>query len=228
MALNKNNLIALINSNLPNNTSKLITPAKHREVATQTADSSLNTTETTAQTVAGSTNFSTSLKKGGTDVLIGANDIEVFRASSTAASQLPSGLGVAKQVEYGAAQTTTYFDLAVDGALTCKVSGYYGVRVKLQFGRSGAAGISVMMSRILKNGVQLGASQVEQLSSSDSVSATDSRVVMQLTAGDVLTTQVIRDSAGTNAGGLYAVTSSHGWNLAPSALLVIDKVVGVV
>ena len=227
MALNKNDLIALINSNLPDNTSKSITPQKHREVATQSIDSALNTTETTAQTVAGSTNFSTSLKKGGTDVLIGANDIEVFRASSTAASQLPSALGTAIQVEYGAAQTTTYFDLAVDGALTCKVSGYYGVRVKLQFGRGGAAGISVLMSRLLKNGVQLGASQVERLSSSDSISATDSRVVMQLTAGDVLTTQVIRDSAGTNAGGLYAVTSSHGWNLAPSALLVIDKVVGV-
>ncbi len=228
MALNKNDLIALINANLPDNTSKSITPQKHREVATQTADSSLNTTETTAQTVAGSTNFSTALKKGGIDVLIGANDVEVFRASSTAASQLPSALGTAIQVEYGAAQTTTYFDLAVDGALTCKVTGYYGVRVKLQFGRSGSSGISVLMSRILKNGVQLGASQVERLSSSDSILATDSRVVMQLTAGDVLTTQVIRDSAGTNAGGLYAVTSSHGWNLAPSALLVIDKVVGVV
>ena len=56
---------------------------------------------------------------------------------------------------------------------------------------------------------------------------TDSRVIIPLLAGDTITVQVIRDSAGANAGGLFAQASSHGWVLAPTALIDVAKVEGI-
>ena len=57
MAKNKADLLALINTNLPDNTTKTITPTKLREVETQMTDSNLNTLESTTQVVAGLVNF---------------------------------------------------------------------------------------------------------------------------------------------------------------------------
>jgi hypothetical protein len=81
------------------------------------------------------------------------------------------------------------------------------------------------MSRILVNGVQVGVSQIAKMSSSDVAYAFDSRVLVPLTAGDVFTVEIIQDSAGAAYGGLYAQTSSHGWTIAPTALLVVSDIV---
>ena len=85
------------------------------------------------------------------------------------------------------------------------------------------------MTRILKNGAQFGVTQSTRLSSSDSIIPTDSRVLIDLMAGDTVSMQLVRDSAGVNSGGLLqqAATTS-GWGAAPSALLVASKVVGVI
>ena len=56
---------------------------------------------------------------------------------------------------------------------------------------------------------------------------TDSRVIIHLLAGDTITVQLIRDSLGANEGGLFAQASSHGWTIAPTALLDVAKVEGV-
>ena len=227
MAKNKSDLLALINTNLPDNTTNLITPTKLREVETQMADSSLNTLESTTQTVAGLVNFTGGLQKAGSSVLVGAQEKDIMRAYSTASIQQPTALGSAIQVEFGAAQSTPEVSLSAAGVLTCNVSGLYALRIKLQFGRSGATGVSYLMSRIVKNATQFGVSQCTRISPPDSIIPTDSRVIIPLLAGDTITVQVIRDSLGANAGGLFAQASSHGWILAPTALLDVAKVEGV-
>lgn len=227
MAQNKAALLALINSNLPDNTTGAITPQKHREVETQISDSALNTVETTAQTVAGSVDFTGGLKSNGNDVIIGAREIEVLRSNSTAVSQLPSAIGTALQVEFGPSKAGTYLSLAANGDITCNISGTYAVRLKLQKGRTGASGTSILLSRILINGVQVGVSAAAKMTSADPIYIVESKVTLQLNAGDVFTLQIIRDSSGVNFGGLYAVNSADGWNIAPTALLVASIVDGV-
>lgn len=224
---NTPDLIALVNANWLDNTTKLISPAKSREVGSQLADSALNKMDTTLQSVAGPVAFGSTVTKGGKGVLIAARERDILRGASTAAVQQPSALGIAIQVEFGPVQTTTELSLSATGTITCNVTGTYAFRFKDQFGRSGATGVSYLMTRILKNGVQFGVTQSTRLSSSDSIIPTDSRVVIQLLAGDTVQMQLIRDSLGANSGGLYQQPSSHGWDAAPSALLVASVIDGV-
>ena len=226
---NTADLLALINANIADNTTGEITPAKVREVESQVADSGLNKLDATSQSVAGPVVFNAAVKKGANDVLIGVNEVDVIRGFSTAAAQQPSTTNTPIQVEFGAAQTATELSLSGAGTITCNVSGTYAFRFKLQFGRSGASGVSYLMTRILKNGAQFGVTQSTRLSSSDSIIPTDSRVLMDLIAGDTVSMQFVRDSLGDNSGGLFQQTASTlGWGAAPSALLVASKVVGVI
>jgi len=224
MAQNKADLLALIGDNLPDNTTGLITPQKHREVSTQISDSALNTVETDPQTVAGETNFTGGLQVDGQDVSANYHENDLIRAYSTAASQVPVAIGTPLQIEFGPAQSDSHLSLSATGALTALVTETYAIRVKLQLGRTGASGISIIMARILVNGAQVGVSQVSKLSSADVTNAFDSRVLVPLTAGDVFTVEIIQDSAGAAFGGLYAQSSSHGWVLAPTALLVVSDI----
>ena len=225
---NTADLLTLINTNWQDNTSKDITPAESREIASQIADSGLNKLDTSSQSVAGPVVFGGTVKKGVNDVLVGVKEVDIIRGFSTAAVQQPSALGTAIQVEFGVAQSAPELSLSAAGTITCNVSGTYAFRFKLQFGRAGAGGISYLMTRILKNGAQFGVTQSTRLSSSDSIIPTDSRVLIDLIAGDTVSVQFIRDSLGVNSGGLFQQVSSHGWGAAPSALLVVSKVVGVI
>lgn len=219
-------LIALANANIPDNTTGLVSPVDVRECLMQGADSGLNKLDTALQSVAGPVAFGSTITTGGKGVLIAARERDILRGVSTAAVQQES-LGVPLHVEFGPAQTTTELSLSATGTITCNVAGTYAFRFKLQFGRSGASGVSYLMSRILKNGAQFGVTQSTRLSSSDSIIPTDSRVVIPLLAGDAVWLQVIRDSLGANSGGLYQQPSSHGWDAAPSALLVASVIEGV-
>ena len=226
---NTSDLLALINANIADNTTGAVTPAKVRDVESQIADSSLNKIDATSQSVSGPVVFNATVKKGANDVLVGVKEVDVIRGFSTAAVQQPSALNTPIQVEFGAAQTATELSLSGLGTITCNVSGTYAFRFKLQFGRSGAGGVSYLMTRILKNGAQFGVTQSTRLSSSSSIIPTDSRVVIDLIAGDTVSVQFVRDSLGDNSGGLFQQEASTlGWGAAPSALLVASKMHGVI
>lgn len=197
MALTKTQLFTLIGTNLPDNNTGSITPAKVREVATQTADS----------------------------MLYAVKEVEVLRAPSTVI-QAPSALDTALQVTFGAAQKSASDPVMLNaaGLITFNIAGVYAVRVKLENGRVGSTGTSILMSRLLKNGVAYGSPAAVKLTSSDVTIPTDSRVVIDAAAGDTLVAQIMRDSAGTNFGGLYpqaAVVTA--WGTVPSALLVVSR-----
>ena len=222
-------LLALINTNIADNTTGAVTPAKVREVESQSVDSALNKMDTTSQSVAGPVVFNAAVKIGANYVLTGVYEEEVLRAYSTAASQQPSTTNTPIQVEFGAAQAGAEMSLSGLGTVTCNSRGTYAFRFKLQFGRSGAAGVSYLMTRILKNGAQFGVTQSTRLSSSSSIIPTDSRVVMDLIAGDTVSMQFVRDSLGDNSGGLFQqAASTPGWGAAPSALIVASRIQGVI
>ena len=223
-----NDLIALANANIPDNTTGLVSPADVRECLMHGADSGLNKLDATLQSVAGPVAFGSTVTKGGKGVLIAAREREILRGFSTSAIQQPPETGIVIQVWFGAAKTAPELSLASSGTLTCNVSGTYAIRFKLQFGRSGATGVSHLMTRIMKNGVQFGVTQSTLLSSSDSIIPTDSRVVMELLAGDTVKMELVRDSIGENSGGLYQqAASTPGWSASPPALLVASVIEGV-
>lgn len=200
MALTKSQLFAQIGANFPDNTSGLITPAKQRETLTQIADSM-------AYSAAG------------------FKEVEVLRAASTAA-QAPSAVDTALQLTFGAAQGSASDPVMVNaaGLVTFNTAGNYAVRVKLQCGRTGATGTSILLSRLVLGGAQLGSAACVKLTQTDATTPTDSRVVMNPTAGQTLQVQIMRDSTGSNFGGVYPQTATvAAWGVAPSALLVISR-----
>lgn len=200
MAKTKSDLFTLIATNLPDNTGALITPALVREVMTQTADSMLY-------------------------AAAGMKEVEVLRAASTA-TQAPTVVDTPLQLSFGAAQGSASDPVMINaaGLVTFNIAGNYAVRVKLQCGRTGATGTSILLSRLVLGGTQLGSAACVKLTQTDATTPTDSRVVMNATAGQTFQVQIMRDSAGSNFGGVYPQTATvAAWGIAPSALLVISR-----
>lgn len=200
MAKTKSEMFALIGANLPDNTSGAITPEKLREVTTQLADSMLY-------------------------AAAGVKEVEVLRASSTVA-QAPTAVDTALQLTFGAAQGTASNPVMINtaGLVTFNAAGSYAARVKLQAGRTGASGTSILLSRILVNGAQYGSPAATKLVSADVTIPIESRVAINVTAGQTMAVQIMRDSAGANFGGVYPQTATvAAWGIAPSALLVISR-----
>lgn len=200
MALDKSGMFTLIGTNLPDNDSGAITPAKLREVTTQLADSMLY-------------------------AAAGMKEVEVLRAPSTVA-QAPSAVDTPLQLTFGAAQNSAANPVMINaaGLVTFNTAGNYAVRIKLQCGRTGATGTSILLSRILLGGAQFGSAACVKMTQTDATTPTDSRVVINATAGQTLAIQIMRDSAGSNFGGVYPqVATVTAWGTAPSALLVISR-----
>jgi hypothetical protein len=198
--MTRSEIFALIGANFPDNTTGDITPADLREVTTQIADSMLYASA-------------------------GVREVEVLRAASTAI-QAPTAVNTPLQLTFGAAQGTVSNPVMISagGLVTFNVAGSYAVRVKLQNGRTGASGTSVLLSRILINGVQAGSPQAVKITSAEETNPTDSRVVVAVTAGQTFAVEIMRDSSGTNFGGVYPLAAAvTAWGTAPSALLVISR-----
>ena len=200
MALTKTQIFTLIANNLPDNTTGAITPEKLREVNTQIADSML---------------FAAA----------GVKEVEVLRAASLVV-QAPTAVDTPLQVSFGAAQGAPADPVMINaaGLVTFNTAGNYAVRIKLQNGRTGATGTSILLSRILLAGTQYGSPAAVRMTSTDATTPTDSRVVINATAGQTFAVQIMRDSAGSNFGGIYPQAATvTAWGTAPSGLLVISR-----
>lgn len=200
MALTKTQMFTKIATDLADNTTGAITPEVLRGVMTQLADSPIY-------------------------AAAGVKEVEVLRASSSVA-QAPSAVDTPLQVAFGAAQGAPADPVMINaaGLVTFNQAGNYAVRVKLQCGRTGASGTSILLSRLVLGGAQLGSAACVKLTQTDATTPTDSRVVMNPAAGQTLQVQIMRDSAGSNFGGIYPQAATvTAWGTAPSALLVISR-----
>jgi hypothetical protein len=141
-------------------------------------------------------------------------------------TQLPVGLDAPIQLEFGDAQAIgTGIDVDALGAFTCTVTDEYNFRVLLQFGRVGQPTIAALFARFLINGFQAGSPVYTFIDDSADRIPTTFEATTTLQAGDVLTVEIVRDSQGSDAGGVFAATSSIGWGTAPSCLMTIIRTV---
>jgi len=155
----------------------------------------------------------------------GVKEVELLRAPSIVA-QAPTAVDTPLQLVFGAAQKSASDPVMINaaGLVTFNTAGNYAVRVKLQCGRTGATGTSILLSRLLLGGTQIGSAACVKLTQTDATTPTESRVIMNVTAGQTLAVQIMRDSAGSNFGGVYQQAATvTAWGTAPSALLVISR-----
>lgn len=152
----------------------------------------------------------------------------VLTAHSTAASQQPSATGVPLKVEFGPAQTFADVSLSSVGNLTFNTSGQYLISLFFRFGRTTGAGDAYIFNRLLINGTQILNSNALRLGSQDIVVPFSASVGLTVAAGQVFTTEILRDAAGVNNGGLIQLTPSlAGWASAPTATIIVSKFVGL-
>lgn len=201
MAKTKSEMFTLIGANLPDNTSGAITPAAVREVFTQLADSALY-------------------------AAAGVKEVELLRSPNTTI-QAPAAVDTLYQVLFGAASGTSADPVMINaaGLITFNKAGSYAVRFKLQLGRTGGTGTSIIFTRLLLSGSPFGSPSVTRIETANQIFATESRVIFTVSAGATLAMQMIRDSGGANAGGLVPLTPTTltAWGAAPSALLVVSR-----
>ena len=183
---------------------------------------------------------------GGLDTRIGTNEADVenlngrvttlevsmtechkliVSGTSTASSQEPSTVDTPLQLEFGVEQITEDVTLSAAGSLTFNVAGKYLLNMNAQYGRSGAAGISVLLFRMQLDGVNFGGSLAAKISTAEHLVPWSSTFLVNATVGQILTTEIIRDSTGDNSGGIFSITpTAAGWNAAACTTLQVYKV----
>ena len=148
-------------------------------------------------------------------------------SSFSSVNQNPSAVNTPLQITFGPAQTTADVSISAAGVITFNTSGNYLIDIFLRFGRSTSTGNAILLNRILKNGAQILNSNGVILSAATQTIPFSAAIPLTMASGDTITMEVARDSAGTNDGGLFVVSPTiAGWNIVPSATVVVNKFVG--
>lgn len=156
-----------------------------------------------------------------------ASGYESKLSSFSSVNQNPSAVNAPLQITFGSAQATADVSISAAGVITFNTSGNYLIDIFLRFGRSTSTGNAIILNRILKNGAQILNSNGLILSAATQTIPFSAAIPLTMAAGDTMTMEVARDSAGTNDGGLFAVSPTiAGWNIVTSATVVVNKFVG--
>lgn len=148
-------------------------------------------------------------------------------SSFSSVNQSPSAVNTPLQITFGSAQSTADVSISSAGVITFNTSGNYLIDIFLRFGRSTSTGNAILLNRILKNGAQILNSNGLILSAATQTIPFSAAIPLTMAAGDTMTMEVARDSAGTNDGGLFVISPTiAGWNIVPSATVVVNKFVG--
>lgn len=151
----------------------------------------------------------------------------VLASSSAVATQAPTAVNTPINIEFGAAVNTSDASLNSVGQLTFNTAGQYQVTVFYRFGRTSATGSSILFSRALINGSQTLNSNSIMMDNANTIIPFAVTLNVSATAGMTMVHQLYRDSAGVNNGGLISQNPSlAGWNISPTATIVVDKFVG--
>lgn len=142
----------------------------------------------------------------------------------SASDQVPSGLDTALQVSFGAAQTTTPVSIDAAGTITFNERHLYIVNLAFRVGRTSVGAVAYFAIRDLYNGTQSLPTKVIETASVNEAKPYEVSIPYYPSVGDTLSWEVMRDSAGFDAGGLFRQALSGGWSDAPSASINIYKV----
>lgn len=140
--------------------------------------------------------------------------------------QPPLGLDTPLQVEFGASQGSTSdpIELKSNGAILIHKANQYTFRFFIQYGRTGSGGASMLFFKLLIDDVQAGNSIFTKLDGTGDDLPLFVDRTFNLTAGQVVTVEIIRDSQGNDSGGLFATTPTlSDWNTAPSAKVIVSS-----
>lgn len=147
--------------------------------------------------------------------------------------QGPVSLDTAHQILFGDTLGVNIFNISGDvildtaGALTCVTTGPYIVLFTATYGRDSPSGTARVNVRVLVNGTQVGGSGDQWSSNADARVTKTTTFVLPLVAGDVMTAEIVRNSAdsGANDGGLFSnAVAAAGWADVPSAIMSLFKI----
>lgn len=152
---------------------------------------------------------------------------EAKLSSFSSVNQNPSAVNTPLQLIFGSAQTTPDVSISAAGVITFNTSGNYLINIFLRFGRTTSTGNAIVLNRIMKNGAQILNSNGVVMSAATQTIPFSAAIPLIMAAGDTMTMEIARDGAGTNDGGLAAISPTvPGWNIVPSATVVVNKFVG--
>lgn len=144
---------------------------------------------------------------------------------SSFADQLPTGQNTPLQIEFGANQQTPEVNLLPTGEVNFLVDGTYFFEAFGNVERNGnSGGVAMVMYRILLNGSQIGITRGVDINSVGIMIPLTISEPINVTAGDVLTFEILIDANGVNQGGLYTHQIAGGvWSTVPSASISVWK-----
>ena len=161
---------------------------------------------------------------GGTQWVNNDVDSTSILARSELTNQNPTALDTPLQLLFGGVHSTTEFDIDAAGAVTCNVSGTYNLRFNFRFARTSGTGTAILVLRYLINGVEVTPPITAELTGSGDVYPYAATVTGAIVVGQVLTVELIRDSAGNNDGGVHFFNPTlAGWGSVPSAAIGISR-----
>lgn len=144
----------------------------------------------------------------------------VLVAQSTV-TQAPSALDTPLQVAFGAAQGTSGDAVMISsgGLITFNETGLYLINGYGSVERQGSSGgTAILLFRFLVNGTQAGSVKAFHLDTPNVSTPYEITFPINITTvGTTASFQIMRDSSGTNFGGLYPHTNLGGWSNVPSA-----------
>lgn len=149
---------------------------------------------------------------------------QVLNGSSTA-SQAPSALNTPLIVNFGAAQSNAVMSLDAAGKATFLQAGSYFINAYGNVERQGSSGgVAVLLFRAVLNGTQISTTKGFHLDTPSLPTPYEVTIPFEANAGDILWFEIMRDSSGVNAGGVYPHVNLGGWSNVPSSQIQIWKV----
>lgn len=151
---------------------------------------------------------------------------QVLSAADTT-NQTPSGLDTPLQVKFGSAQGTVSDPVSLDaaGVITFNQAGLYMFNGYANFERQGSSGgVSVALFRPLLNGTQADVIKMVELKDTGVAIPYEVTIPLNVSQGDELTYEIMRDSSGVDQGGLYIHENDGPWDDVPSVAIKIFKV----
>ena len=135
--------------------------------------------------------------------------------------QFPSVLDTSLQVTFGTAQGTSSDPVMIDaaGEITFNETGVYLINGYGSVERRGSSGgVAILLFRFLVDGVQAGSVKSFHLDTTNLNIPYEITFPINITTpGTTATFEIMRDSSGNNAGGLYPHTTLGPWSNVPSS-----------
>ena len=169
------------------------------------------------------------LKANGTvdsNIYLTANTLSVPQVlnGTSFVTQAPSALDTTLVVSFGASQSNVDVTLDAGGTIVFNTGGVYFINSFSSVERQGSSGgVAVILFRVTLNGVQITTTKAIELPSTNVIIPYEITIPFQATVGDMIRFEIMRDSSGVDAGGLYTHTNLGGWSNVPSSQIQIWK-----